>query len=213
VAPLDLAERCVALIEREADHAQQGSPARIVAKMNSLMDRDIIKALYRASQAGVEIDLLVRGICTLRPGIRGLSGRIRVRSVVGRFLEHSRIFCFENGGAPEVFVGSADWMPRNLHERVEVLFPVKDSLLRDRIIHEILAVYLTDNIKARLLQPDGRYLRPWQSPKGRSKRPPRGPAAFSAQDFFIGLAEGKSSPNQIPTPMPERATRIAVRKE
>ena len=212
VAPLDLAEKCIALIEREADHAQQGSPARIVAKMNSLMDRDIIRALYRASQAGVEIDLLVRGICTLRPGIRGLSNRIRVRSIVGRFLEHSRIFCFENGGAPEVFVGSADWMPRNLHERVEVVFPVKDPLLRDRTIHEILAVYLADNVKTRLLQADGRYLRPWQSPKGRSRKPPRGPAAFSAQDFLIGLAEGKRSPDQIPEPVTE-AARIAIRKE
>jgi polyphosphate kinase len=213
VAPLDLAEKCIALIEREAEHAQQGSPARIVAKMNSLMDRDIIQALYRASQAGVEIDLLVRGICTLRPGIRGLSGRIRVGSIVGRFLEHSRIFCFENGGAPEVFVGSADWMPRNLHERVEVLFPVKDPLLRDRIIHEILAAYLADNVKTRLLQPDGRYLRPWQSPKGRSRKPPRGPAAFSAQDFLVGLAEGKRSPDQIPAPVTEWSTRIAVGKE
>lgn len=212
VAPLDLAEKCIALIEREAEHAQQGSPARIVAKINSLMDRDIIQALYRASQAGVEIDLLVRGICTLRPGIRGLSERIHVRSIVGRFLEHSRIFCFENGGAPEAFVGSADWMPRNLHERVEVLFPVKDPLLRDRIIHEILAAYLADNVKTRLLQPDGRYLRPWQSPKGRSRKPPRGPAAFSAQDFLVGLAEGKRSPDQIPAPVTERSTRIAVGK-
>jgi len=210
---LDLAEKCIALIEREADHAQQGRPARIVAKMNSLMDRDIIQALYHASQAGVEIDLLVRGICALRPGMRGISDRIRVRSIVGRFLEHSRIFCFENGGVPEVFVGSADWMARNLHERVEVLFPVKDPLLCDRIIHEILAAYLADNVKTRLLQPDGRYLRPWQSPKGRSKKPPRGPAAFSAQAFLIGLAEGKSSPDQIPAPVAERATRVAVRKE
>lgn len=213
VAPLDLAEKCIALIEREAEHAQQGSPARIVAKMNSLMDRDIIQALYRASQAGVEIELLVRGICTLRPGIRGISDRIRVRSIVGRFLEHSRIFCFENGGVPEVFVGSADWMPRNLHERVEVLFPVKDPLLHDRIIHEILAAYLADNIKTRVLQADGRYLRPWQSPKGRSKKPPRGPAAFSAQDFLIGLAEGKRSPDQIPALVTKPPARIAARKE
>ena len=135
VAPLDLAEKCISLIERETAHAQQGSSARIVAKINSLTDKDIIQALYRAAQAGVEIDLLVRGICTLRPGMRGISERIRVRSIVGRFLEHSRIFCFENAGEPEVFLGSADWMPRNLHERVEVLFPVKDPLLRDRIIH------------------------------------------------------------------------------
>jgi len=130
VAPLDLAEKLFALIEREADHARQGRPARIVAKMNALLDRSVVRALYRASQAGVEIDLIVRGICALRPGIRGISDRIRVRSIVGRFLEHSRIYCFENGGEPEVYLGSADWMPRNLHERVEVLFPLKNTLIR-----------------------------------------------------------------------------------
>ena len=140
----------------------------------------------------------MRGICALRPGIRGISDRIRVRSIVGRFLEHSRIYYFENGGEPEVFLGSADWMPRNLHERVEVLFPLKNPLLRDRVIHEILAAYLADNVKTRFLQNDGRYLRPWQSPRGRSKRPPRGGAAFSAQDFFIGLAEGGKTPEEIP---------------
>ncbi|MBZ5580492.1 MAG: NAD(P)H-dependent oxidoreductase subunit E, partial [Acidobacteriia bacterium] len=190
VAPLDLAEKCMSLIEREAEHARMGRPARMIVKINSLVDKNIVQALYRASQAGVDIEMLVRGICSLRPGIRGLSDRIRVRSIVGRFLEHSRIFYFENGGEPEVYLGSADWMPRNLHERVEVLFPLKNPLLRDRVVHEILAAYLADNVKARFLQKDGRYLRPWQSPKGRSKRPPRGPAAFSAQDFLIGLAEG-----------------------
>jgi len=133
----------------------------------------------------VEIDLLVRGICSLRPGIRGISDRIRVRSIVGRFLEHSRIFYFENGGEPEVYLGSADWMPRNLHERVEVLFPLKSPLLRDRVVHEILAALLADNVKTRFLQKDGRYLRPWQSPKGRGKRrlearPPSAPG-FSYQ--------------------------------
>ncbi len=213
VAPLDLAEKCISLIERETAHAQQGSSARIVAKINSLTDKDIIQALYRAAQAGVEIDLLVRGICTLRPGMRGISERIRVRSIVGRFLEHSRIFCFENAGEPEVFLGSADWMPRNLHERVEVLFPVKDPLLRDRIIHEILAAYLADNLKARLLQEDGRYLRPWQSPKGKSKKPPQGLEAFSAQDFLIGLAEGNRSPGEIPVPVERRRARVTVGKE
>jgi polyphosphate kinase len=150
----------------------------------------------------VEIELLVRGICALRPGIRGISDRIRVRSIVGRFLEHSRIYYFENGGEPEVFLGSADWMPRNLHERVEVLFPLKNPLLRDRVIHEILAAYLADNVKTRFLQSDGRYLRPWQSPRGRGKRAPRGAAAFSAQDFFIGLAEGVKTPEEIPAAIP-----------
>jgi polyphosphate kinase len=213
VAPLDLAEQCIALIEREADHARQGSPARIIAKMNSLLDRNVVRALYRASQAGVEIDLIVRGICSLRPGIRGISDRIRVRSIVGRFLEHSRIFCFENAGEPEVYLGSADWMPRNLHERVEVLFPLKNPLLRDRVRHEILAVYLADNVKSRFLQKDGRYLRPWQSPRGRSGRPPRGHAAFNAQEFLISLAEGKETPEAVPAPVPRRSSRVLIGKE
>ncbi len=207
VAPLDLAEKCLRLIEREAENARQGLPARIVVKVNSLVDKEIVQALYRASQAGVDIELLVRGICTLRPGIRGLSDRIRVRSIVGRFLEHSRIFYFENGGEPEVYLGSADWMPRNLHERVEVLFPLRNPLLRDRVVHEILAAYLADNVKSRFLQKDGRYLRPWQPARGRSKRAPRGAAAFSAQDFLIGLAEGTKTPEDIPAVAPRRASR------
>jgi polyphosphate kinase len=215
VAPLDLAEKCMRLIEREAEHARLGRPARIIAKMNALLDVDIIQALYRASQAGVDIELLVRGMCALRPGVRGLSDRIRVRSIVGRFLEHSRIFYFENGGEPEVYLGSADWMTRNLHERVEVLFPLKNPLLRDRVVHEILAAYLADNVKARFLQKDGRYLRPWQSPHGRSKRPPRGAAAFSSQDFLIALAEGTKTPEDIPLSVPRRSSlnRALVGKE
>ncbi len=210
VAPLDLAERSMALIEREAEHARQGRPARIVAKMNSLVDNDMIQSLYRASQAGVEIDLLVRGMCSLRPGMRGISHRIRVRSIVGRFLEHSRIFCFENGGEPEVFLGSADWMSRNLHERVEVLFPLKDRLLRGRVLHEILAAYLADNLKSRFLQKDGRYLRAWQSATGRSKRPPHGRAAFNAQEFLIALAEGTQSPENIPAPIQRGASMVSL---
>jgi polyphosphate kinase len=207
VAPLDLAEKSLFLIEREAEHARQGRPARIIGKMNALLEVNVIQALYRASQAGVDIELLVRGMCALRPGIRGLSDRIRVRSIVGRFLEHSRIFYFENGGEPEVYVGSADWMNRNLHERVEVLFPLKNPLLRDRVVHEILAAYLADNVKSRFLQKDGRYLRPWQSPRGRSKRPPRGSAAFSSQDFLVGLAEGTKTPEEIPAAVPWRSSR------
>ncbi len=206
VAPLDLAEKCMSLIEREAEHARLGRPARIIAKMNALLDINIVQALYRASQAGVDIELMVRGMCALRPGIRGISDRIRVRSIVGRFLEHSRIFCFENGGEPEVYLGSADWMNRNLHERVEVLFPLKNPLLRDRVRHEILAAYLADNVKARFLQKDGRYLRSWQSPKGRSKRPPRAAAAFNAQDFLIGVAEGTKTPEDIPDSIPHRSS-------
>jgi polyphosphate kinase len=212
VAPLDLAEKCMALIERETEHARAGRPARIIAKMNSLLDKNIVQALYRASQAGVEIDLIVRGICALRPGIRGLSDRIRVRSIVGRFLEHSRIYHFENAGDPEVYLGSADWMPRNLHERVEVMFPLKDSRLRDRVLHEILATYMADNVKARFLQGDGRYLRSWQSARGRSRKPPVGRAVFNAQDFLIALAEGKQTPDAIPTPVQKRASRVLIRK-
>jgi len=207
VAPLDLAEKCMMLIEREAENARLGRPARIIAKMNALLDVDIIQALYRASQAGVEIELLVRGMCALRPGVRGLSERIRVRSIVGRFLEHTRIYYFENGGEPEIYTGSADWMNRNLHERVEVLFPLKSPLLRDRVVHEILAAYLADNVKSRFLQSDGRYLRPWQSPKGRSKRPPRGSAVFSSQEFLVALAEGVKTPEEIPSPIPRRPSR------
>jgi polyphosphate kinase len=208
VAPLDLAEKCMGLIEREAEHARMGRPARIVAKFNSLLDPDIVQSLYRASQAGVDIELIVRGICSLRPGIRGLSDRIRVRSIVGRFLEHSRIYYFENGGEPEVYLGSADWMPRNLHERVEVLFPLKSPLLRDRVVHEILAAQLADNVKARFLQKDGRYLRPWQSPRGRSKRPPKGAAAFNSQNFLIEVAEGVKTPDEIPVSVPRRASNL-----
>jgi len=212
VAPLDLAEKCMTLIEREAEHARLGRPACMIVKVNSLLDKDIIRSLYSASQAGVDIDLLVRGICALRPGVRGVSDRIRVRSIVGRFLEHSRIFYFENGGEPEVYLGSADWMPRNLHERVEVLFPLKNPLLRDRVVQEILAAYLADNVKSRFLQKDGLYLRPWQSPRGRSKRPPRGAAAFNAQEFLLALAEGTVTPDSIPVPSSRRAARFLIGK-
>ena len=191
VAPLDLAEKCIALIEREAEHAHQGREARIIAKMNALLDKGIIQALYRASQAGVEIDLIVRGICALRPGVRGVSDHIRVRSIVGRFLEHSRIYYFANGGEEEIYTGSADWMPRNLYERVEVLTPLRDEFLRERVRHEILEAYLADNMKSRILLQDGRYIRAWSSPRKRASKPPSGAAAFNAQEFLISVAEGK----------------------
>ncbi len=181
VAPKDMAKTCIALIEREAHHARRGRPSRIIAKCNAVVDPPVIRALYRASQAGVEIDLIVRGQCTLVPGLRGISGRIRVRSIVGRFLEHSRIFYFENGGKPEIYLGSADWMPRNLYERVEVLFPLKDGLLRQRICEEILPAYLADNLKARVLGPDGahEYIRRGRSAKG-----------FSVQEHLMALVNG-----------------------
>jgi polyphosphate kinase len=192
VAPLDLAEKTIALIDREANHAQRGNPARIIAKMNALLDKNVVQALYRASQAGVQIDLIVRGICALRPGVRGVSENIRVRSIVGRFLEHSRIYYFANGGEDEIYIGSADWMPRNLYERVEVLVPLRDEMLRNRVRHEILDAYLADNRKARILLPDANYIRAWQPLRGkRNRRQPTGAAAFSAQDFLMTVAEGK----------------------
>ena len=212
VAPLDLAEKCLALIDREAEHARQGRPARIIAKMNALLDKNVIMALYRASQAGVDIDLLVRGICALRPGVRGVSDRIQVRSIVGRFLEHSRIYFFANGGAEEVYIGSADWMPRNLYERVEVLTPLRDPMLRERVHQEILDCYLADNLKTRILQRDGTYARAWQAPGQRHVKPRAG-AGFNAQEFLIALAEGKRPLDAIPKAPVRGRRRIAVGKE
>jgi polyphosphate kinase len=156
IAPVGLQERIIALIEREA---ALGTRGRIVAKMNALVDAPVIKALYRASQAGVSIDLIVRGICCLRPGVPGTSDNIRVRSIVDRFLEHARIFYFENGGKREVYLSSADWMPRNFQRRVEVMFPIDDEGLRDRVVDEILGIALADDVKARRLLPDGTYVR------------------------------------------------------
>lgn len=158
LAPLWLRSKFLSLIEREKEHAKNGRPARIIAKMNSLCDPGIIEALYDASEAGVEIDLIVRGICCLRAGIKGLSEHIRVRSIVGTFLEHSRIFYFENNGNAEYYMGSADWMPRNLDKRVEILFPVEDPVLQEEIYH-ILHMQLSDTKKAHLLMPDGHYVK------------------------------------------------------
>ncbi len=210
VAPLDVAEHCLALIARETEHARHGRPGHIIAKMNALLDQNIIMALYRASQAGVEVDLMVRGMCALRPGIKGVSDHIRVRSIVGRFLEHSRIFYFLNGGEEQIYLGSADWMPRNLYERVEVLFPIKDENLRERVRREILDAYLADTLKARLLQKDGTYIRTWQA---QGKRKLSAAAGFSAQDFLIGLAEGKQSPESIPVSPVHKRKRALVRKD
>jgi polyphosphate kinase len=146
------------LIEREIAHRQDKKPARIIIKVNSLTDVELIHELYRASQAGVEVDLIVRGICMLRPGIEGLSENIRVRSIVGRFLEHSRIFYFANGGdQEEIYMGSADWMRRNIDRRVEVVAPVKDENIRQYIRDSILGAYLRDTVNAQILQADGTY--------------------------------------------------------
>ena len=160
VAPFELHERMLKLIQREIDHARQGLPARIIAKVNSLVDDKIIAALYAASQAGVKIDLVVRGICCLRPGLPGVSENITVRSIVDRFLEHHRIYYFENAARPEVFLSSADWMPRNFFRRIEVAFPIEDGVLRSRVIDEVLTLALTDNVKARHLTTEGSYMVP-----------------------------------------------------
>jgi len=190
VAPLTMAETFLQLIRREMEHAAAGKPARIVAKMNALLEPKVIEALYAASQAGVEIDLIIRGVCTLRPGVKGLSETIRVRSIVGRFLEHSRIFHFANGGREETYLGSADWMPRNLFERCEVVFPVKDKAARARIQEEILPAYLADTAKSRLMQEDGGYIR-----ANGGKKPS---SVFNVQEFLMKRAEGKAELEAIP---------------
>ena len=159
VSPTHLRESMVKLIEREAEHARAGRPARIIVKINRLTDTGIICALYRASQAGVPIDLIVRSTCTLRPSLPGLSETINVRSIVGRFLEHSRIYYFANGGKEEIYIGSSDWMPRNLDRRVEVVIPVRDPQLGRYLIDVVLPAYLRDNVRARRLLPDGTYER------------------------------------------------------
>ncbi|MDT7603595.1 MAG: polyphosphate kinase [Acidobacteriota bacterium] len=177
VAPVNLREKMLALIGREREHHLAGRPARIVAKNNRIADVEMIRALYEASQAGVPIDLVVRGVCMLKPRVPGLSETIRVRSIVGRLLEHSRIYYFENGGAEEVYVGSADWMTRNLNRRVEVIAPVRDAGLRRYLKDVVLDAYLRDNTKARELQPDGSYVR---------VRPAPGEEPFDSQMHFEG---------------------------
>lgn len=158
LAPLWLRDRFHYLVEREIRHAREGQEAHIIAKMNSVCDKDIIELMYRASKAGVKIELIVRGICCLIPQLEGVSENITVRSIVGTFLEHSRIFYFENGGNPEIYMASADWMSRNLDRRVEIMFPVEDAKLKKEVKH-ILDVQLADNVKAQLMQPDGSYVR------------------------------------------------------
>jgi polyphosphate kinase len=185
VAPVNLRERMLDLIEREREHAEAGRPARIAAKINRLTDLDTIDALYRASRAGVKIELIVRGSCMLRPGVAGLSQTVHVRSVVGRFLEHSRIFHFSNGGDDEVYIGSADWMARNFDRRVEVVAPVLDPHLKSYLKDIVLPAYLRDNVTARILTADGVYKKPQIGPdeepfnsqlffEGRNSAPPTG---------------------------------------
>ncbi len=181
VAPFNLHQRMQELIRREAANARAGKPARIIAKCNSLIDKDTIESLYEASRAGVQIDLIIRGICGLVPGVPGMSSSIRVRSILGRFLEHSRIFYFENAGEPELFMGSADWMPRNFFRRVEVVFPVDSPELRKTIIEEVLGKALEDST-AKLLRPNGAY-GPALAPGG---------SFFSSQDYFMALSEKRA---------------------
>ncbi|MCI8634803.1 MAG: RNA degradosome polyphosphate kinase [Eubacterium sp.] len=180
VAPIWLRKRFLKLISRETKHAKEGREGRIIAKMNSLCDKDIIAALYEASAAGVQIDLIVRGICCLKVGIPGVSENIRVRSIVGNFLEHSRIFYFHNDGRPELFMGSADWMPRNLDRRVEILFPVEDETIQQSVYH-ILEVELADNTKAHILNKKGEY----------EKIDRRGKTLVNSQDQFCKEAKMK----------------------
>ena len=181
LAPLWLKDRFLQLIGREKEHAQNGGEGRIIAKMNSLCDREVIEALYEASAAGVKIDLIIRGICCLKVGIPGVSENISVRSIVGNFLEHSRIFYFYNSGQEEVFCSSADWMPRNLEKRVEILFPIEQEELKEEVVH-ILETELLDNVKAHILQSDNTYI----------KADRRGRAALSSQDYFVKEAREKA---------------------
>ncbi|GAB1456256.1 MAG: polyphosphate kinase 1 [Spirochaetia bacterium] len=174
IAPFDLKHRIITMIERETERSSPESPGQIVAKMNSLCDKSIIDALYKASGAGVRILLNVRGICQLIPGLKGLSENITVISVIGRYLEHARIFCFRNGGAEELYLSSADWMPRNLDKRIELLFPVFGDEAKERV-YDTLMSYFIDNVKARSLSPSGRW---------RRVKPSDGEARFSAQDYF-----------------------------
>ena len=187
IAPFEMHRRIIELIGREVENAVRRKPARIIAKMNSLSDAQTIKALYRASQAGVKVDLIVRGICCLRPGVPGLSENITVRSIVGRYLEHARVFCFENSGHREVYIGSGDWMSRNFFNRVEIVVPVEDEAIRTRIVDQILGIQLADNTKAWQLDAEGHYS-PVQRADGEARR--------ESQAEFMALALGEVRPSR-----------------
>jgi polyphosphate kinase len=183
VAPNSLRNRFEELLQREIDHQKAGRQGHLILKMNSLVDRKMIQLLYQASQAGVKVDLLVRGICCLRPGLHGVSDHIKVTSIVGRFLEHSRIYYFRNGGDEEIYLGSADLMPRNLNRRVEVLFPVEDKSLIRVLKDDILGTYMKEQAKARHMLPDGKYVR---DPNAGKKN------ALNSQETFIARASKRS---------------------
>ncbi len=205
VAPFDLHKQMMKLVKTETKHAREGLPARIVAKMNALVDPDLIEALYEASQAGVQVQLIIRGVCCLRAGVPGLSENISVRSIIGRFLEHSRIFYFENAAKPKVYVGSADWMPRNFFSRIETVFPIEDGVLRDRVINEVLAVSLADNVKSRVMDADGTY---------RLQSPGADESVRHSQEEFMALAQsGGSGPVGFGEPSKSDRLQMEVRKE
>ena len=185
VAPINLRERCLQLIDREIEFARNGEAAHMIAKMNSLLDKEIIDKLYEASQAGVKIELIVRGICVLIPGIPGISDNITVRSIVGRFLEHSRIFWFRNGGREEIYIGSADWMPRNLNDRVELMIPISDDSLKQRI-KEMILLQLADNQKAYLMHSNGTWIKNVATED-----------RVCAQEIFQQIAEIRSKENKL----------------
>ena len=197
VAPLWMKDRFLHLIAMEEEHAKKGQKAHIIAKMNSLCDRDIIAALYSASAAGVKIDLIIRGICCLKVGIPGVSENITVRSIVGNFLEHARIFYFYSGGNEEVFMGSADWMPRNLEKRVEIVFPVEDEQIKKEVMH-ILDIQMKDNVKASILQADGTYTKPDK----------RGKTLVNSQEYFC-----KEATERAEKPKEQENSRVFVPAE
>ena len=200
VAPSRMQAFMIERIDREAELQRAGRGGRVIAKLNGLLEPTVIQALYRASQAGVKIDIICRGICALRPGRPGLSENIRVTSIVDRFLEHSRVFYFGNGGDPQVYIGSADWMDRNLSRRVEVVWPVEQPDLKQRLIDEVLATSMADNTKARELLPDDRY---------RRVRPAEGEPAVRSQDRFLELAAASAARRALPSiaPPPDTAPR------
>ena len=178
MSPEQLHRRTIELIEEQIARAHAGRPSRIFAKLNALIDYRVIEALYRASQAGVPVELVVRGICGLRPGLPGISENIRVTSIVDRFLEHSRLYVFSPDDEAKVFLSSADWMPRNFHRRVEVMFPIEAPALKRRILSEVIPTYTHDNLRARLLLPDGTYVR---------MQVPPGADAHRSQEEFLAL--------------------------
>ncbi len=203
ISPFTTHEAMMTFIRAETQNATAKKPSRIIAKMNSLVDQEIIEALYGASQAGVKIDLIIRGICCLRPGVEGLSENITVRSIIGRFLEHSRIFYFENAGAPKLWLGSADWMPRNFFRRIEIVFPIEEPVLRDRIINQILATQLADNVKASILGHDGKYTR---VPVKKES------AQRSSQAEFMALAMGEAKTRRTGRVVKKNYNKIQVAK-